>query len=178
MKSRFAIAAAVLAVGWSAAAGAAYAEPEPEPPPPAPHGAGAPPGPDGEAEPPPPGPLTSFGDGTYEVGTQILPGVYQSAGPVEGGVCYWKRVNADGIAENAMTKKPQTVAIQPGDTAFTTNECQDWQKTDAPPPPPPSAGDILGQLGPLLGVGGAPASGSGDDSSGGNQPAGSTSDGG
>ena len=165
MRSGFAIAAAVLAVGWSAAAGAAYAEPEP--PPPAPHGEGAPPGPEGDAAPPPPpGPLTSFGDGTYEVGTQIMPGVYQSAGPVEGGVCYWKRVNADGIAENAMTKKPQTVAIQPGDTAFTTNECQDWQKTDAPPPPPPSAGDIIGQLGPLLGGGGAPpAGGSSDDSS-------------
>lgn len=46
--------------------------------------------------PPPPGPKTSFGDGTFTVGTDIVPGVYQSAGPVEGGVCYWKRSNGKG----------------------------------------------------------------------------------
>jgi hypothetical protein len=111
------------------------------------------------APPPPPGPKTSFGDGTYAVGTDVAPGVYQSAGPVEGGACYWKRVNGDGIVANAMTKKPQTVQIEDGDTAFTTSECQEWQKTDAPPPPKPSPGEVLGQLGSLMGIGGRPSGG-------------------
>ena len=86
--------------------------------------------------PPPPGPKTTFeGDGTYAVGTDIAPGVYQSAGPVEDGACYWKRVKGDGIVDNAMTKKPQIVQIDATDTSFTTSECQQWQKTDAAPPP-------------------------------------------
>jgi hypothetical protein len=107
--------------------------------------------------PPPPGPKTTFGNGTYAVGTDITPGVYQSAGPVDDGACYWKRVNGDGIVANAMTKKAQTVQIEAGDTAFTSSECQDWQKTDAPPPGKPNPIDVLGQLGSLLGAGGAPS---------------------
>ena len=70
------VAAALLVVGLSASTPLAYADPVPPPP--------------------PPGPKTSFGDGTYAVGTEIVPGVYQSPGPVEGGVCYWKRSNGDG----------------------------------------------------------------------------------
>lgn len=139
MKSRIAVAAAVLVVGWSASTALANADPAPPPP--------------------PPGPKTSFGDGTYAVGTDIMPGVYQSAGPIGDGACYWKRVNGDGIVANAMTKKPQIVQIEEGDTAFTSSECQDWQKTDAAPPPKPNPVDVLGQLGPLLGVGAAPPGG-------------------
>jgi hypothetical protein len=135
--SRIAAAAALLVFGLSVPMAAAQADPAPPPP--------------------PPGPKTSFGDGTYAVGTDITPGVYQSAGPVGDGACYWKRVNADGIAANAMTKKAQTVEIEAGDTAFTSSECQDWQKTDAPPPPKPNPVDVLGQLGSLIGVGGAPS---------------------
>ena len=93
------------------------------------------------------------------MGTDITPGVYQSAGPVAGSACYWKRVNGDGIVANAMTKKPQTVQIEEGDTAFTTSECEEWQKTEAAPPPKPSPVDILGQLGSLIGIGAAPGGG-------------------
>ena len=134
--SRIAVAAAVLVVGWAASTAVANADPVP---------------------PPPPGPKTTFGNGTYTVGTDITPGVYQSAGPVDDGACYWKRVNGDGIVANAMTKKAQTVQIEAGDTAFTSSECQDWQKTDAPPPGKPNPIDVLGQLGSLLGAGGAPS---------------------
>ena len=137
--TRIAAAAAVLVVGWSASTAVAYADPVPPPP--------------------PPGPRTSFGDGTYAVGTDITPGVYQSAGPVGDGACYWKRSNGDGIVANAMTKKPQTVQIDAGDTSFTSSKCQDWQKTDAAPPPKPNPIDVLGQLGSLLGVGAAPGGG-------------------
>src|SRR5215217_1261568 len=135
LMSRISAAAALLIMGMSASTPLAYAEPPP---------------------PPPPGPKTSFGDGTYAVGTDIMPGVYQSAGPVEGGVCYWKRSNGDGTVANAMTKKPQTVQIEAGDTTFRSSECQDWQKTDAAPPAAPSPVDVIGQLGSLIGVGAAP----------------------
>jgi hypothetical protein len=135
--SRIAAAAAVLVVGWSATIAVANADPVPPPP--------------------PPGPKTSFGNGTFKVGTDITPGVYQSAGPVADGACYWKRVNGDGIVANAFTKKAQIVQIEAGDTAFTSSECQDWQMTDAAPPGKPNPIEVLGQLGSLLGTGGAPA---------------------
>lgn len=146
--TRIAAAAVTIVIGWFVSMSSAHADPEP-PPPPAPHGEEAPP-PGQEAR---PGPLTAFGDGTYTVGTDIVPGVYQSAGPVEGGVCYWKRANSEGTVANAMTKKPQTVEIAPGDTTFKSSKCQEWQKTDAPPPAQPNPGDILGQLGSLIGQG-------------------------
>jgi hypothetical protein len=92
-------------------------------------------------------------DGTYAVGTQIMPGTYTSAGPIADGVCYWKRDNGTELVDNALTKKPQVVVIEPTDTAFTTNDCQPWQLTDAPPPPEPGAGDLLGQLGAFIGKG-------------------------
>ena len=78
-------------------------------------------------------------------------GPTQSAGPVPDGACYWKRVSGDKLVDNALTKKPQVVRIEPGDTAFTTNDCQPWQLTDAAPPPQPGPGDLLGQLGTFLG---------------------------
>ena len=132
--SRLTIAAAVIAAGWSVSAGAAYADPAPAPP--------------------PPGPKTTFeGDGTYAVGADIAPGVYQSAGPVADGACYWKRVKGDDIVDSAMTKKAQVVQIDATDTSFTTNECQQWQKTDAEPPPAAAPGDLLGQLGAFIGRG-------------------------
>ena len=101
---------------------------------------------------PPPAPKTTIdADGTYAVGADIAPGTYASAGPITDGACYWKRVSGDNLVDNALTKKPQVVQIEPGDTAFTTNDCQPWQLTDAPPPPQPGAGDLLGQLGTFLG---------------------------
>jgi hypothetical protein len=112
----------------------AYAEPEPAPPPPAPK-------------------TTIDTDGTFAVGKDIEPGTYSSAGPVGEGVCYWKRSNGSELVDNALTKKPQVVVIEPTDTAFTTNDCQPWQKTDAPPPPQPGPGALLGQLGDFLGRG-------------------------
>jgi hypothetical protein len=135
MRSLTAVVAAVLAAGWCASAGMAHAEPEPAPP-------------------PPPAPKTSIdADGTYAVGTDIVPGTYTTAGPIPDGACYWKRANGTELLDNALTKKPQTVVIEPTDTAFTTNDCQPWQKTDAPPPPEPAPGDLLGQLGQFIGKG-------------------------
>lgn len=74
-------------------------------------------------------------DGTFAVGSQILPGVYASAGPLAGDTCYWRRIGADDATlENAMSKKPQVVQIDAADVAFKTSGCQPWQLTgDAPP---------------------------------------------
>ena len=84
-------------------------------------------------------------DGVYAVGTDIVPGVYTSAGPVGDGTCFWKRLGADGATlDNALTQTPQTVVIDPTDQSFKTNGCQPWQLSDAPPPPQASG------LGPAL----------------------------
>ncbi|MBU3706056.1 MAG: hypothetical protein FGM50_05160 [Mycobacterium sp.] len=74
-------------------------------------------------------------DGTYAVGADIAAGVYASAGPADGGTCYWRRIGADDATlGNALTKQPQLVVIEPTDVAFKTNGCQPWQlSTDAPP---------------------------------------------
>lgn len=83
----------------------------------------------------PGGPITN--DGTYTVGKDIAPGVYASAGPVGGAVCYWRRAGADNATlNNAMSKQPQVVAIEPTDATFRTKGCQPWQLTDAPVPAP------------------------------------------
>lgn len=133
LKSAGGVSALALA-GMFAAAGIAYAEPEP-------------------AE-PPPGPKTTIdADGTYAVGADIAPGTYQSAGPIEDGACYWKRIGGNEILDNAMSKKAQVVQIEAGDTAFTTSDCQPWQKTDCAPgclPAPASPLDVLSQLGRVL----------------------------
>src|SRR5690606_9496554 len=78
-------------------------------------------------------------DGTYAVGTDVVPGTYSSPGPVEGDVCYWKRVSsADGQADggksldNAMSKKPQVVQLDATDGASVTRGCQPWRQTTAP----------------------------------------------
>lgn len=86
-------------------------------------------------------------DGIYKVGVDIVPGTYASAGPVEGGACYWKRTGgADGQTkvDSALTKKPAVAQIDPGDTLFKTDGCQPWALTDAPPPA--EAGPLLSQL--------------------------------
>jgi len=155
-KSTVVAAAALIALSWGAAAGLASADP-PAPPPPGP-APGPPPGP------PSPGAKTTIDhDGTYAVGTDIVPGTYTSAGPVGSGTCYWKRVGSgdDGkqLVDNALSKKPQVVRIDPTDKAFKTDGCQPWQKNDAAVPDPgktpAEAGIPLNILGGLLG-GGAP----------------------
>ena len=116
--------AAALAGAVPAAADPDATTPPPTPAPEASHAAGTTPG---------PGVLDA--DGTFAVGTEILPGVYASPGPLPGDTCYWRRIGADDTTlENALTKQPQTVRIDATDIAFKTNGCQGWTLTDAPPP--------------------------------------------
>lgn len=161
--------------GWAASAAVAVADPDSSAPPspapsasPAPvagqgHGSGAAPGPAPAASPAPsngaspgPGPKTSIDkDGIYAVGSDIVPGIYSSAGPVGNGTCYWKRTaNPDGaLIDNSMSKKPQVVQIDPADKAFKTTGCQPWQLTpDAPLPPSTPPAGVQGTLGILNGL--------------------------
>ncbi len=154
-------AAAVLTMlSWGVSAGLAAADPTPAPPPaPSPGPAPAP----GHGAAPAPAKTTIDHDGVYNVGTDIVPGVYTSAGPVGSGVCYWKRLGDDAKQplDNAMSKKPQIVRIDPTDKTFKTDGCQAWQKNDtAVPDPgksPEQAGLGLGILNSLIGGGSAPA---------------------
>jgi hypothetical protein len=96
--------------------------------------------------PPPSGPKTTIdSDGTFLVGTDIVPGTYSSAGSVGGGTCYWKRLsslNGSDIIDNAMSSKPQVVQIEPSDTAFKTDGCQAWQQTNSVRADGKAPGDI------------------------------------
>jgi hypothetical protein len=95
-------------------------------------------------------------DGTYTVGTDVAPGTYTSAGPVQDGTCYWKRLGSasnNDIIDNSMSKKPQVVQIAPTDKAFKTDGCQPWQKNDAANPDagkPPSGGSLLDIIGAIV----------------------------
>ncbi len=137
-KQTVGMAATLALAGWCASAAIAVADPSPSP-----------------APGPAPGPTTSFeGDGTYAVGTDVTPGTYSSAGPIEGGACYWKRVSGDTMVDNAMSKKPQIVKIEASDTSFKTSDCQQWQKIDDCLPgcgePGLNPADLLGQLGRIV----------------------------
>src|ERR1700677_1439522 len=166
--ARFTVAAGLMLAAGGACAGVAGAWPQPTPPPvpPLPSAGVAGAGPT-STPPRPPGPITTIDhDGTYAVGTEVVPGIYSSAGPVGDGTCYWKRTgNPDGaLIDNALSKKPQVVRIDPTDKAFKTTGCQPWQQTpDANPPadaPAPLGGAQLhlplGTLNGLLGPNGQP----------------------
>lgn len=66
-------------------------------------------------------------DGTYLVGTDIIPGKYRSAG---GTTCYWARLRSPDPIDIIDSKKaadPQVIGIQMSDVAFLTRNCGTWQ---------------------------------------------------
>lgn len=80
--------------------------------------------------PPPPGPKTTIDtDGTFVVGTDIVPGTYRTSG---GEGCYWARLrtlNTGDVIDNNVSDGPQVVRILPSDAAFITRGCGAWQET-------------------------------------------------
>jgi hypothetical protein len=74
-------------------------------------------------------------DGTYRVGTDIVPGTYRSAGASPEGAsdCYWARLsslNETHIIDSNIGTGPQVVMISPSDRALLTHSCLPWQKAD------------------------------------------------
>lgn len=79
-------------------------------------------------------------DGTYLVGTDILPGMYRTPG---GSACYWARLRSldtSDIIDNNNSTGPQVIEILPTDRAFKSSNCQTWTlepgQASAPQPPP------------------------------------------
>ena len=73
---------------------------------------------------------TSFGPGTYIVGTDIAPGTYRNS---NSSGCYWARLHGFGgtlsdIIANDNTDSPATVTIAATDKGFQSNDCGDWSK--------------------------------------------------
>jgi hypothetical protein len=78
---------------------------------------------------PPPAPVTTFGEGTWVVNEQIVPGRYRSSG--DSGSCYWQRQSGFGgdfgeILANANTEGPAVVDISPSDAGFKSSGCGTW----------------------------------------------------
>ncbi|WP_108923654.1 hypothetical protein [Mycobacterium montefiorense] len=163
-------AASLMVTGWAASTVVASADPD-DTRGPAPGPSSAPPSPAASPAPaaspsaspssaPPGEPKTVMDkDGLYAVGTDIVPGIYSSGGPIGNGTCYWKRTsNPDGaLIDNSLSKKPQVVRIDPADKAFKTDGCQPWQLTpDASPPPdvpgPVAGAQVQGIIGTLNGL--------------------------
>jgi hypothetical protein len=70
--------------------------------------------------PAPAGPKTSFGDGTYQVGTDVAAGSYKSTGPRSGGIgmCYWARLKDDSgqnIIANDSSQGPTRFTAKAGE---------------------------------------------------------------
>jgi hypothetical protein len=85
--------------------------------------------------PPPPGPLTSFSDGTYEVGSDIVPGKYKTPGPAASGdissSCYMEVGNGTGrvggIDQNDNLTGPGVVTLKAGKVFKISGGCT-WNK--------------------------------------------------
>lgn len=74
------------------------------------------------------GPRTSFGDGTWMVGSGIEPGTYTTEG---GAGCYWARLGGlsgetDDIIANDNASGPTSVTISGTDAAFQSQDCGTW----------------------------------------------------
>lgn len=66
----------------------------------------------------------SFGNGVWEVGVDIQPGKYKTAGSAD---CYWKKGDPTGeIIDNEIVHGPATVIIEPSVFTFTSNRCGTW----------------------------------------------------
>lgn len=100
------------------------------------------PAPPPTAPPPPAGPRTTFGDGTYVVGSEVVPGTYRNSNSSSG--CYWERLSGfggttDEIIANNFTQSRQLVTISPSDIGFSAQGCGSWTQDLSPITSNPSA---------------------------------------
>jgi len=72
---------------------------------------------------------SSFGDGTFRVGSDVQPGTYESSG--QSG-CYWARLSGfsgqvSDVIANGNSDGPVVVTIEAGDAGFQSDGCGTWQ---------------------------------------------------
>lgn len=67
----------------------------------------------------------SFGNGVWEVGVDVQPGKYKTAGSSS---CYWEKTDRSGeIIDNDALDGPSTVVIEASVFTFTSQRCGTWQ---------------------------------------------------
>ena len=112
----------------------------------------------GTPTPLPPFPWTSFGPGTWRVGEQIVPGVYEAASV--SGQCEWARISRfDDSGADVLfaetTSVAALVAVLPTDAGFRASEgCGRWALRLSPTPTPTPT--------PVLSISSQPSTISGD----------------
>ena len=79
----------------------------------------------------PSGPVSTFSDGMWQVGSGIAPGTYQAPG---GKNCYWELApafgaNTTGLIEDNKPSGQVIVTILSTDAEFSTQGCGTWTKT-------------------------------------------------
>lgn len=79
----------------------------------------------------PSGPLTTFGNGTWKVGEDVVPGVYKSAAPQADAVplCYWDLTDDNGriLDQGVANEGPSRATLKAGRT-FKSQGCEAWTK--------------------------------------------------
>jgi len=79
-------------------------------------------------------PYVTFDEGTYRVGPDVAPGVYEGEPLPDARACYYARLNrsrdpsesTDVIAHDTFSGK-KVITIDPTDKYFETNNCQ-WRR--------------------------------------------------
>lgn len=115
------------------------------------------------------------GSGTFQVGSDVQPGLYRSTGNTADGNCYWERLKDDkdepeSVLDNDNVVGSSYVAIAATDKIFKTDGCKGWELVDPKATGTPKA-EISGKGGMLkVGVDVAPgtykSAGSTEDGSG------------
>jgi hypothetical protein len=87
------------------------------------------------APPPATGATGSYipGTGTFEIPTDVAPGVYESRGAVGGAACVWTRYSSPNggfadVLDSGSSAAPQLAKIEPGQGLFETINCRPWTR--------------------------------------------------
>jgi hypothetical protein len=75
--------------------------------------------------------LTAFRDGTWQIGVDIAPGTYTSAGSA-GPACFHAlrtSQTSGGVVNSAVSTGPSTVVLAEADGWFETSGCATWTRT-------------------------------------------------
>ncbi|MEU9864574.1 hypothetical protein AB0D99_27230 [Streptomyces sp. NPDC047971] len=79
--------------------------------------------------------VTIAGDGDFEVGKDVKPGLYRTSGN-EDAMCYWERAkdssgDTDSILANDNVTGTSYVEVKPSDKLFKSSGCKEWEAVDA-----------------------------------------------